>query len=74
MKSPKNAITIVTIVVVIFTVLCNSGLNIPTGFLIAFLFILHVGLVWMVISILKFGKTSNYTFNDRFYNDVPFKS
>jgi hypothetical protein len=73
MKSPKNAITIVTLGAVIFTILCNSRLNIPTGFLIAFLFILHVGLVWTVISILRFGKPSNHTFNNRLYDDAQFK-
>jgi hypothetical protein len=73
MKSPKNAITIVTAGVIIFTILCNSRLNIPTSFLIAFLLVLHVGLIWMVFTILKHGKPSNHTFDDRMYDDMNFR-
>jgi hypothetical protein len=74
MKSPRRAITMVTAGVIIFTILCNSRLNIPTSILIGFLLVLHVGLIWMVITILKYGKPSGHTFDERMYDDVNFKS
>jgi hypothetical protein len=73
MKSPKFAISVVTMGMVIFTILCNSNLNVPTSFLIAFLLILHVGLIWMVMAILKFGKSSGHTFENRMYDDMDFQ-
>jgi hypothetical protein len=63
MKSPKISITIVTIGLVIFLYLCNSHLNVPTFFLVGFLVLLQAGLLWMVYTILKFGKSSNHTFD-----------
>jgi hypothetical protein len=74
MKSPKNAITIVTAGVIIFTILCNSHLNTPTEFLIAFLLALHIGLIWMVVTIIKHGKPSNHSFHKRMYDDANFGS
>ena len=56
MKSSKNAILIVTLGMVVFIALCNSKLNVPTGFLIGFLLALHAGLIWMIITILRHGK------------------
>jgi hypothetical protein len=73
MNTPKFSITIVTAGMIIFTVLCNSRLPITTGFLIGFLILLHIGLIWMVVCILKNGKPSDYTFEQRFYDDVDFK-
>lgn len=72
MNTPKFSITIVTAGMLIYTILCNAGLNVPTGFLIAFLLVLHVGLIWMVLCILKRGKPSQYTFDQRIYDDVDF--
>jgi hypothetical protein len=69
MKSPKVAITLVTAGLVIFLYLCNSHLNVPTLFLVAFLITLQAGFIWMVYTILKFGKPSNHTFEDKFYED-----
>jgi hypothetical protein len=74
MKSPKNVIAIVSAGVIIFTFLCNSHLNIPTSFLIAFLLVLHVGLIWVVFTILKHGKPSGHTFNKNGWDDIKFKN
>lgn len=63
----------VTAGMIIFIILCNSRLPIPTGFLIGFLLVLHIGMIWMVVCILKNGKPSGYTFEQRFYDDVDFK-
>lgn len=72
MNTPKFSISLVTAGVVIYTILCNSHLGIPTAFLILFLLLLHIGLVWMVICILKNGKPSGHTFEERMYDDVDF--
>jgi hypothetical protein len=72
MNTPKFSISLVTAGMVIFTILCNSHLAIPTAFLIVFLVMLHIGMVWMVICILRNGKPSGHTFNQRMYDDVDF--
>jgi hypothetical protein len=59
MNSSKKAIMIETVGVVIFVVLCNSNFNIPTFFLVGFLFCLQVGLIWMAVTILKDTRTEN---------------
>jgi hypothetical protein len=69
MKSPKVSIAVVTTGLIIFLYLCNSHLNVPTFFLVGFLILLQAGLLWMVYTILKFGKPSNHTFEDRMYED-----
>jgi hypothetical protein len=63
MNSPRVSITLVTIGLVIFLYLCNSHLNVPTAFLVGFLILLQAGFLWMVYTILKFGKPSNHTFD-----------
>jgi hypothetical protein len=72
MNTPRFSIAVVTGGIVVFTFLCNSHLPIPTAFLIAFLLILHIGLIWMVVCILKNGKPSGHTFEHRMYDDVNF--
>lgn len=69
MKSPRVAISLVTAGLVIFLYLCNSHLNVPTFFLVGFLVVLQAGFLWMVYTILKFGKPSNHTFDEKFYED-----
>ncbi|HEY0654310.1 MAG TPA: hypothetical protein VGD65_14320 [Chryseosolibacter sp.] len=69
MKSPKVSITLVTAGLVIFLYLCNSHLNVPTFFLVGFLILLQTGFLWMVYTILKFGKPSKHTFDDKMYED-----
>ncbi len=71
MNSPRFSISIVTAGVITFTVLCNSGLDIPTGFLIAFLLLLHGGMIWMLITILRKEKNSEHTLEKRF-NDSDY--
>ncbi|HEY0743215.1 MAG TPA: hypothetical protein VGD40_17225 [Chryseosolibacter sp.] len=69
MKSPKVSISLVTAGLVIFLYLCNSHLNVPTFFLVGFLILLQTGFLWMVYTILKFGKPSNHTFDQKMYED-----
>lgn len=74
MNTPKFSIILVTIGVVIYMILCNSHLPIPAALLIVFLFVLHIGLIWMAICILKNGKPSGHTFDQRLYDDVDLNS
>lgn len=69
MKSPRVAISLVTAGLVVFLYLCNSHLNVPTFFLVGFLIVLQGGFLWMVYTVLKFGKPSNHTFDEKFYED-----
>lgn len=66
------SILAVTSGLVIFTVLCNANITLPTAFLILFLFVLHLALIWMVLTILKHGKPSKKTFDEQYYEDQDF--
>lgn len=54
----------------IFTVLCLAPFGLSLLFLNLFLFVLMGLLVWMVITVLKYGEPSKYTFDERFYEDM----
>jgi hypothetical protein len=64
------AISITTIGLLIFTILCSVEALVPLGSLLIFLFLLNIGLVWMVITILKNGDPSPHLFDKRFYEDA----
>ena len=68
MNSPKFSISLVTAGMIIFTVLCNSRLDIPSEVLFSFLVLLHVGLIWMVITILKHKPVDSY--NEQLFEDT----
>lgn len=70
----KIGFSIVTVSsgLVIFTVLCNASVSLPTAFLILFLFVLHLALIWMVLTVLKHGKPSRKTFDEQYYEDQDF--
>jgi archaellum biogenesis protein FlaJ (TadC family) len=72
MNSPRFSIPLVTAAMVVFTILCNSHIDLSSEFLVGFLALLHIGLVWMVITILREDKPVN-SMNDRIYNDVDIK-
>ena len=61
MNSPKFSIPIVTAAMIGFTILCNSRAEISSEFLMGFLFVLHLGLVWMAITILRHKSESDTT-------------
>jgi hypothetical protein len=56
MSNCKYSILFVTAGMLIFTILCNSKINVSTEFLLGFLALLHVGMIWMVVTILKYSK------------------
>ena len=56
MNNCKYSILIVTAGMILFTVLCNSRVDVSSELLLGFLGLLHVGMIWMVITILKDSK------------------
>jgi hypothetical protein len=67
MKKINFSIWLTTVGLVCFIVLCSLELSFI--FLQIVLFVLTGSLIWMVITILKNGEPSKYTFEDRFYED-----
>ena len=68
MKKINLAISVTTVGLVAFVVLCSLSFSIV--FLQLYLFGLTGCLIWMVITILKNGEPSSHTFDDRFYEDT----
>jgi hypothetical protein len=68
MNKINLSISITTLGLVAFVVLCSLSLSIV--FLQLYLFGLTGCLIWMVITILKNGEPSSHTFEDRFYEDA----
>ena len=67
MEKISFSITITTLGLALFIVLCSLSLSLI--FLQLYLFGLTGCLIWMVITILKNGKPSSKTFDERFYED-----
>lgn len=68
MKRITFSITVTTLGLVLFIILCSFQLSFI--FLQLYLFGLTISLIWMVITILKNGKPSIHTFSERFYQDA----
>jgi hypothetical protein len=67
MKSVSASVSITTVLFFVYTTLCLMPISLV--FLDLFLLVLMVLLVWMVITILKYGVPSNHTFDEKFYED-----
>ena len=67
MKKPKIAIAIVTIYLIIFQLLLQ--LNIDISVIFSMLAFAPFIILYMVYVILKYGKPSEHTFDERFYDD-----
>ncbi|MEO8110574.1 MAG: hypothetical protein ABI594_11100 [Ginsengibacter sp.] len=67
MKKPKVAIAIVTCYLLVFQLVLHTdaSLSVIFGMLSASPFLI----LYMVYIILKYGKPSQYTFDERFYDD-----
>jgi hypothetical protein len=68
MKKINLAVSVTTVGLVAFVVLCSLSLSFVFPQL--YLFGLTGSLIWMVITILKHGEPSSHTFDDRFYEDA----
>ena len=53
MKDCKYSIPIVLVGMLIFTLICNSRIDVPSELLLAFLALLHAGMIWIVVTILR---------------------
>ena len=68
MKKVNLSIAVTTLGLLFFVILCS--LPVSLIFLQLYLFAITGSLIWMVVTILKNGEPSPYTFDDRFYDDV----
>lgn len=68
MEKISFSITVTTLGLVVFIVLCSLSLSLV--FLQLYLFGLTGCLIWMVITILKNGEPSSKTFDEQFYEDT----
>lgn len=68
MKKVDVSISVTTLGLVLFLVLCSFSL--PFVFLQLYLFGLTACFIWMIFAILKGGEASIYTFDERFYEDA----
>lgn len=67
MSKINFAIGLVTAAFLLFIILCSLALSLVV--LQLYLFALTGGLIWMVITILKDGKPSEHSFDEKFYDD-----
>jgi len=70
MKKPAIVIGFATLFMVFYNL--SPYLSIPDEFIIAMFILSPIILIYMVYVILKFGKPSKYTFEDRFYDDLDY--
>jgi hypothetical protein len=70
MKKPAIIITIATLYLFFFHL--SPYISVPEEFIIAMFVIAPFLLIYMVYVVLKYGKPSNYTFDERFYEDVDY--
>ena len=71
MKKPAIVIALATIFIVFYNLAPFIG--IPDEFIIAMFIVSPIVVVYMAFVILKFGKPSKYTFEERFYDDVDYE-
>lgn len=71
MKKPAIVITLATLYVLLFH--SSPLIGIPDEFIIAMFILSPVVVIYMVYVILKYGKPSGNTFEERFYDDFDYK-
>ena len=71
MKKPAIVITLATLYVLLFH--SSPLMGIPDEFIIAMFILSPVVVIYMVYVILKYGKPSGNTFEERFYDDFDYK-
>ena len=67
MKKPAVVITLATLYVLLFH--SSPLMGIPDEFIIAMFILSPIVVIYMVYVILKYGKASDHTFEERFYDD-----
>ena len=71
MKKPAIVITLATLYVLLFH--SSPLIGIPDEFIIAMFILSPVVVIYMVYVILKYGKPSGHTFEEKFYDDLDYK-
>ena len=71
MKKPAIIILITTFYLLFFQ--ASPYIGVPDGVIIAMFILAPFIVIYMVYVVLKFGKSSNYTFEERFYEDWDYK-
>ncbi len=67
MKKPKIAIVVATVYLLLFLLALNTGISLTIIF--GMLSVSPFFILYMVYSVLKYGKPSQHTFDERFYDD-----
>lgn len=71
MKKPGIVIVLATIYVLLFH--SSPLMGVPDEFIIAMFILAPFVVIYMVYVVLKYGKPSNHTFEERFYDDYDHK-
>lgn len=71
MKKPAVVITLATLYVLLFH--SSPLMGIPDEFIIAMFILSPIVVIYMAYVILKYGKASGHTFEERFYDDFDYK-
>jgi len=71
MKKPAVIILLATLYLLFFH--ATPYLAVPDWVIIALFFLSPVVVIYMVYVVLKFGKPSKYTFEERFYDDIDYE-
>ena len=70
MRKPAIIITIATLYLFFFNL--SPYINVPDEFIIAMFILAPFVLIYMAYVVLKYGKPSKFTFDERFYDDVDY--
>lgn len=71
MKKPAIVITIATLYLLFFK--ASPYIGIPDGAIIGMFILSPLIVIYMAYVILKYGKPSKHTFEERFYDDYDYK-
>lgn len=71
MKKPAVVITLATLFMVFYNL--SPYIGVADEFIIAMFIVSPIVVIYMAYVILKFGKPSKYTFEERFYDDVDYE-
>lgn len=72
LKSPRFALWFVSLFLLVYTAGASAGM--PYG-IVTFMFLLSPVLVlWLVYSVLRYGKPSGRTFDEYFYDDANIRA
>lgn len=67
MKKPKISIVVATVYLLLFLLALNTGISLTIIF--GMLSVSPFFILYMVYNVLKYGKPSQHTFEERFYDD-----